>query len=179
MADNHIKLSVSSYNAAIPNTEAVIMIEGTPGTANLAGEVALTAADDEEGDWIYSATAEGRTGEVAVGGLDLDEQQGVIYSGRDGMSCYVAIEGSIMGEGTIAGDAGDSATLAILLNNTPIGFADEGYVDLGVAATYDMNVYAHIPRLTKLDVIRVAVINDGTEAQDAELAGGDLRIYGA
>ena len=42
-----------------------------------------------------------------------------------------------------------------------------------------MNVSeAYVANLQPDDVLRVCALNDGTEAQDAEVAGGDLRIYG-
>ncbi len=181
MAENHASLKCMDYTVLIANTEACIMAEGIQGTDNLQESLVLTegSTQAESGDWIYSATAEGRTGEVAVLGLDADDEPGLIYSGQAGASCSVRVEGAIMGEGTIAGDAGDSATIVILLNNTVVGAAEEGFVDLGVAATYDMNVtVAYVSNLQPLDVIRVVCLNDGEEAQDAEVAGGDLRIYG-
>jgi hypothetical protein len=169
------------YAVLITNVEDAEAIEGTQGTASLAEALGLTegSTQTEAGDWIYSATAEGLTGETAVLGLDVDDEPGVIYSGTPGAQCSVRVEGSIVGEGTIGGEAGDSGTLVVLRNNTVVGIAEEGFVDLGVAATYDMNVTeCVVTNLQQGDVLRLAYLSDGSEIQDMEVAGGDFRIYG-
>jgi ATP-dependent protease HslVU (ClpYQ) peptidase subunit len=85
-----------------------------------------------------------------------------------------------MQEGTIAGtNALDTATIVVMRNNTVVGIAEEGYISMGDETTVDMNVTeAYIDNLQPGDVVRVAVLSNGAEAFDAEVAGGDLRIYG-
>ncbi len=122
-----------------------------------------TAAGFESGDWLYSATAEGRTGEVAVNGIDLDDEPGFMYTGPVGNAVRVKVKGLDIVEAGIA-DAADSQTMAIMLNNTVIAYADEGFVaELDILAEFNADTY--VGGLQNLDVIRVAIIG-GTEETD-------------
>ena len=68
--------------------------EGTFGTDNLGEALAIGSLVPADGSvtstegapaFEYSATAEGRTGEVAVDGIDLDGEPGLIYQGPAGV----------------------------------------------------------------------------------------------
>ncbi len=125
----------------------------------------------ESGDWTYSATAESVGGEVAVNGLDFDDEPGWIYSGPVGGAVRVKVTALGIVEAGIA-DAADSATMAIVVNQTPVAFADEGFVaELDIAASFNADTY--IGGLGALDVIRVCIVggSEETDELDCDEAG--------
>lgn len=135
------------------------------------------------GDWAYSATAEGRTGEVAVTGpgsvsIDVDGEPGIIYTGPAGGAVRVQMKGLDILEGTIAPEAADSYAVALLVNNTIVDFSDEGVTAVGTGETVvEHNVDTYVGNLQNLDVIRVAVVGLGEETVDLDVAvGGSLNI---
>ena len=134
----NVKLRSVSINGDFEaGTEHSVVAEG--------GEAyAMTTSDEvagnETGDWTYSATAEGRTGEIAVNGIDVDDQPGMIYSGPAGGAFRVKVTNFDVVDGDIAVEAADTAVMAILLNNTVVAFADEGFVaELDISAEYNVD----------------------------------------
>jgi hypothetical protein len=176
MASNHRRLAVSEYQILTTEAAAAEVAEGVPGTANLAEALALTEGYSEIGDWIYSATAEGRTGEVAVNGIDLDGEPGLIYSGPAGAAVGVTFEGIGISEGTIAPEATDGATLALFKNNDLVDYADEGFVLLTGETVHDMNLSTYVAGLQTGDVLRVGLVGSGSEVIDVDIAPGDVRV---
>lgn len=149
--------------------------EGTKGTDNLGEALALEGivpADGvlplEGGTLEYNATAEGKTGELAVAGIDLDEEPGLVYGGPSGVFNHLQVRVTNLDvlEGTIAPEATDSVTAAVLVNNTVVGFADEGYVseiDTGILTEFNIDCIATV---TEGDVIRIALLGGGEEVSD-------------
>lgn len=165
------------YSIAVAEAAAAEVAEGVFGTDNVAEALALTEGYDETGDWVYSATAEGRTGEVAVNGIDLDGEPGLIYSGPAGGAVGVTIEEVDIAEGTIAPEATDSVTLALTLNNDIVAYADEGYVsELDTETAAEMNLSTYVGNLQPGDVLRVALIGGGEETMDVDVAPGNVKI---
>ncbi len=174
---SHVKLKSSPYSIAVAEAAAAETAEGVAGTANLAEALALTEAYDETGDFVYSATAEGRTGEVAVSGNDVDGEPGLIYSGPSGVHVRVAFDNLDVSEGTIAPEATDSVVAAILQNNTIVAYADEGYTsELDTETAVEFNCDTIVGPLTEGDVVRVALIGGGEEVSDWDVAPADLVI---
>lgn len=131
------------------------------------------------GDWSYSATAEGRTGETAVNGVDLDLAPGIIYAGPSGASVRVQIKDFDIDEGTINGGATDTVTLALYVNNDQVATADEGFVtELEVEAVLEFNLDTYVGPLQELDVLRVAYFQGSENAElDLEVLNtGSLNI---
>lgn len=173
---SHVKLKSTPYSVAVAEAAAAETAEGTVGTSNLAEALALTEGYDETGDFIYSATAEGRTGEVAVDGNDVDGEPGLIYSGPTGTQVRLEIEDLDVAEGTIAPEAGDSVVAALLQNNTIIAYADEGYTaELDTETAVEFNIATTVT-LTEGDVVRVALLGGGEEASDWDVAPANLKI---
>lgn len=178
-------LSVGGLTYAIITAEAAaaeVAGEGAFGTNNLAESLGLTEGYAEMGDFIYSATAEGRTGEVAdaASAIDVDDEPGLIYTGPSGRVFNLSFTNVDISEGTIAPEATDTATIAVLVNNKIVGLADEGYAALTGEATHEMNLEAGVMvPLTTLDVVRLVLIGDGTETNDVDIAvAGGLVISG-
>jgi len=147
--------------------------------AELGESLALEGATPAvNGDWAYSATAEGRTGEVAVNSIDLDGEPGVIYSGPAGGAVRVKVANLDILEGTIAPEAADSVTAALFLNNDVVAFFDEGFVsEIDTEIASEMNVDTYVGGLLSGDVIRVGLIGGGEETADWDVAlGGTLNI---
>lgn len=177
MAVGHSKLTSTPYSIAVAEAAAAETAEGTYGTDNTAEALALTEGYDETGDWLYSATAEGRTGETAVNGLDVDGEPGLIYSGPVGNVVRVTLQDLDISEGSIAPEAGDSVVAAIMLNNTVVAFADEGFtneIDTGIAVEF--NIDTLVGPLSESDVLRVALIGGGEEVADWDVAPANLKI---
>jgi hypothetical protein len=171
------KIANTPYSIAVAEAAAAETAEGTQGTANLAEAIALTEGYNETGDWIYSATAESLGGEVAVLGLDVDDEPGLIYSGPVGGAISVVVDGVAVLEGTIAPEATDSVVLAIMLNNTVVGYADEGYTsELDTETAVTFNAATYIGNLQEGDVVRVALIGGGEEASDWDVTPGNVKI---
>ena len=143
--------------------------------------LAITAEAGEGADWLYSATAEGRTGEVAgAEGHDLDGEPGLIYSGPVGGAVRVAVKDLDIAEGSITvPDAEDTVIAAIFLNNDVVAYADEGFLTGPVSATHEFNADTYVGGLVTGDVIRVGLITDAAaeEALDFDVAAtGTLSI---
>jgi hypothetical protein len=173
---NNRGLKVSDYSIA--TTEAA-----AAETVAEAGEaLGLTEGYSELGDWIYNAAAEGRTGEVAVTygtiSIDVDAEPGLVYSGVEGGAVSVSVEEVDITEGTIAPEATDTVTLALLLNNTIVAYADEGFVALTGETVHEMNMHTYIGGLQPGDVLRLAVIGNTEETVDVDIAPGDVRVHG-
>lgn len=168
---NVTKLEASEYSVLPTEAAAAETAEGTLGSGNTGEALGLTEAYSELGDWTYSATAEGRTGENAVNGIDLDEEPGLIYRGPAGAGVRVA---AVLGvsEGTIAPEAGDSVVAAIFLNNDVIAYADEGFVseiDTGTTTTFNVDTY--VGPLQEGDVVRLGLVGGGEETADWDIGG--------
>ncbi len=153
--------------------------EGVQGTANLAEALALETilpADGllplEGGMLEYNATAEGRTGEVAVNGNDLDEEPGLVYGGPAGVFNHLQVRITNLDvlEGTIAPEATDSVVAAVFVNNDIIAFADEGYtVEIDTATLVEFNIDT-IVTVTEGDVVRFALVGGGEETADWDVS---------
>lgn len=147
--------------------------------AELAEALALEGATPAvNGDWTYSATAEGRTGETAVNSIDLDGEPGVIYSGPTGGAVRVHVNGLDVSEGTIAPEATDSVAAALFVNNTIVDFFDEGFVsEVDTETAVEFNIDTYVGGLIEGDVIRVGLVGGGEETADWDVAlGGELNI---
>lgn len=171
---------------AIIATEAVAAVtagEVALGTGNPAESLALTEAWSEVAEFVYSATAEGRGGEVAdtATAIDLDDEPGLIYSGPTGRTYRVAFYDIDISEGTLAPEATDTATIGLMLNNKVIALSEEGYTALTGEVIHEHNIASDFTyvTLTTADVIRLAVIGDGAETNDVDVAvGGTVAIMG-
>ena len=171
---HHIGLRGTPYSIIVTEDAAQETAEGTFGTDDLASSLDLTEAYVETGNFVYSATAEGRTGEVAnaESAIDLDATPGLIYNGPSGVGYAITIAGLDVSEGTIAPEATDRVTAALMVNNEILAFADEGYVaelDTETAVAFNIATYA---ALTEGDVVRVALIGGGEEVSDWDVAVG-------
>ena len=157
--------------------------EGTFGTTNLAESLALTEAFTELGLFTYSATAEGRTGEEPdeSSAIDLDGEPGLIYTGPSGVAFNIGFGLLNVAEGTIAPEATDSVTAALMVNNEIVAFSDEGYVneiDTEVAAEFNLENGTYVV-LMESDVVRLALIGGGQEVTDWDVdTAGSLWIVG-
>ena len=171
-------LGVSEYSILTAEATAAETAEGTQGTANLAESLGLTEAYVETGHWVYSATAEGRTGETAVLGIDLDGEPGLIYNGPAGGAVSVTIKDVDVLEGTIAPEATDSVVMALMLNNDVVAYADEGYTaEIDTATAVEFNLSTYVGNLQPLDVLRVVLIGGGEEVADWDVdAIGEIVI---
>jgi hypothetical protein len=158
--------------------EAVAAETTAEGAEALAITDSSSIAGNESGDWAYSATAEGRTGEVAVDGIDVDAEPGLIYTGPAGGAVRVAVKNLDVSEGTIAPEAGDSVVAAVLLNNTVVAYADEGFTaELDTETAVEFNMDTYVGGLQSGDVIRVALIGGAEETADWDVAeGGTIDI---
>lgn len=163
-----------------PTQYTITMAEAAAAETAAEGAEALAMTENtstaESGDWIYSATAEGRTGEVAVNGIDLDGEPGLIYSGPEGGAVSVLVDGLDISEGTIAPEATDTVTVGVFLNNTLVATANEGFVALTGEATHEMNVETYVGGLTAGDVLRVGLIGGGEETVDTDVTPGNVKI---
>jgi hypothetical protein len=158
---NHTKLESVHTSAEVSGLELTIVDE-------TAEAMAFETPIPAEGDWTYSATAEGRTGEtpVTVNGVsvDLDGDPGFIYSGTPGGAVRVKVAGFDIAAGIIAPAAGDNAVFALMKNNDVVAFADEGYIaeissdEADALAETPLNVDTYVGGLQEGDVIRWAVI---------------------
>lgn len=170
LTNNQKLASVSVNGDFLEATASAVVAEG--GEA-LALELSTDIADMETGDWTYSATAEGRTGEVAVGLVDLDGEPGLIYSGPPGNAVRVKFTNVDIDHGLIAPEATDTATVAVMLNNEVIAYADEGFVaELDAEPAIEFNCDTYVGGLQTNDVIRIAVIGGTEETLDLDVAAG-------
>ncbi len=170
----NVKLRSVSVNGDFEaKTEGAIIAEVAEAYA-MTPSSAIAGA--ESGDWAYSATAEGRTGEVAVNGIDVDDEPGMIYTGPPGGAFRVKVTNFDVVDGDIATEDTDTMAMAILLNNTVVAFADEGFVaELDISV--ESNVDTYVGGMISGDVIRVALIGGGEETLDLTVSeGGTLDI---
>ena len=172
---NSTKLrSVTVNGDFAEDASAAVVAEG--GEA-LALTDSSSIAGAESGDWTYSATAEGATGEVAVDGVDVDAEPGMIYTGPAGNAVRVKVANLDVASGLIAPEAADTVTAAVLKNNDVVAFADEGFVAELDAVTAEFNIDTYVGGLKSGDVIRVALIGGGEETLDLDVAeGGTIDI---
>lgn len=162
---NSTKLQSGEFQADFAEAAAAETV--AEGAEALALEGATPAVS---GDWAYSATAEGRTGETAVNSIDLDGEPGIIYSGPAGNAVRVQVKGLDVLEGTIAPEATDSVAAALFLNNTVVDYFDEGFVsEVDTATLVEMNIDTIVPGLQSGDVIRVGLIGGGEETADWDI----------
>ena len=131
-------------------------------------------------DWTYSATAEGRTGEVAVSCVDLDDLDGIISSGPSGAAVRVKVSGfDVDAATTIAAEQADTMTLGLYVNNVLVDYADEGFVaELDDEVVDEFNLDTYVGGLIEGDVIRLAYVS-GTEEVEMDIdliGGGSLNI---
>ena len=131
------------------------------------------------GDWAYSATAEGRTGEVAVNGIDMDDAPGVIYSGPSGVAVRVQVTGFDIDLAIIAPAAINTLALGLYLNNTLVDYCDEGFVtELDDEVVDEFNLDTYVGAIQEGDVIRMGYVQ-GTENAELDftaVVGGSLNI---
>ena len=159
---NSTKLQNTEFQADF--TEATAAETVAEGAISLALEGATPVIN---GDWAYSATAEGRTGEVAVNSIDLDDDPGIIYSGPGGGAIRIKVAGLDVLEGTIAPEATDTVVPAVFVNNDLIDFFDEGFTDeIDTGTLVEFNLDTYIGNLQPLDVIRIALVGGGEETAD-------------
>ena len=151
-------------------------------TAEGAEALALTdsasIAGNESGDWAYSATAEGRTGEVADGNIDVDAEPGLVYNGPAGGAVRVKVSNLDVSEGTIAPGATDSVVAAVLVNNSVVAFADEGFTaELDTETAVEFNIDTYVGGLQPGDAVRVALVGGTESTCDWAVAeGGSIDI---
>jgi hypothetical protein len=156
-------------------TASAVVAEGAEALALTTSEA---IAGNESGDWLYSGTAEGRTGEVAVDGIDLDGEPGLIYTGQPGNYVRVKVANLDVDHGLIAPEATDQLTAAVFVNNTIHGFADEGFaVELDAEPAIEFNFDTIVGPLQSGDVIRVGLVGGGEETLDLDVAeGGSIDV---
>lgn len=172
-----------TYAIGPSEAAAAEVAEGTFGTTNLAEALGLTEGFSELGQFVYSATAEGRTGEEPNenSAIDLDGEPGLIYSGPSGVAFNIGFGNIDISEGTIAPEATDKVTVALMVNNDIVAFADEGYVtEIDTEVAYEMNLEnGTYVVLQESDVVRLALIGGGQEVTDIDVdTAGSLWIVG-
>ena len=165
-------------NTKLASTPCVLDVSGVSLTIidEAAEAMTLETAVPDAGDWVYSATAEGRTGETPVVtngvSIDLDGDPGVIYSGNDGNAVRVKLKGMDIVAGIIAPAAGDDAIFALFKNNDVVAFVDEGSIanissaEADALAETTLNLDTYVGGLIAGDVLRIGVIP--TEGQANE-----------
>jgi len=174
----------STKKAAFPSsaevTGATVVLNDETGVS-LAFETPIPA----EGDFTYSATAEGRTGEVAVitNGVsnDFDGAAGFIYRGEDGGAVRVAIQNLDLTANAITGPTeGENYVVALLQNNDVVAYADEGWLDGADLSATEINLDTYVGGLKENDVLRVAILSEegnADEEADIDVAeGGNILI---
>ncbi len=114
-------------------------------------------------DWTYSTTAENLVEEVAVLGVDMDDEPGLIYSGKVGAAISLQLTDFDLSAGEDVAETTDFYNVGIFVNNDLIIISDEGWVE-GDAASTEFNLNGLVPNLQTNDVLRVAVISqEGAE----------------
>jgi hypothetical protein len=173
---NHTKLRSVTVNGDFEEATASAVV--AEGAEALALTPSSGIAANESGDWTYSATAEGRTGETAVDGIDLDGEPGLIYTGQPGNYVRVKVANLDLDHGLIAPEAADTATVAVFVNNDVHGYADEGFAaELDAEPAIEYNLDTIVGPLQSGDVIRIGVVGGGEETLDLDVAeGGSLDI---
>lgn len=174
-------LAVSTYLIDFTEDAEAEVVEGTGQSLALEEATGLT----EAGDFIYSATAEGRTGEVAgAQGYDFDDAPGLIYSGPNGALVRVGFNDlDIVETNDEAPEATDTWTTALFVNNDVVVLCDEGWfaeIDTETAIETNIENGAAVT-LQEGDVVRAVLLNaEGAEDdQTVDVAeGGRLYIVG-
>jgi hypothetical protein len=169
---NHQRLEAAQVDADFSEATAAAVV------AEAAEALALEGTTVNQIDWVYSATAEGLTGEVAVGGIDLDGEPGLIYGGPLGAGVRVSVANVDVDHGLIAPEATDTAVVALFVNNTVVAYADEGFTaELDAEPAIEFNLDTYVGPLSVGDVLRVGIIGGTEETLDLDVAlGGSLMI---
>jgi hypothetical protein len=159
---NSRPLRPTAVTGAFDDAPAASALEGT------AEALDLLFDGNANGDWTYSATQEGRTGEVAGDtGADMDGEPGLRYDGPAGASVRVNVTDLDIGPSTSASgapEAADEFTVGLFRNNDIIGHADEGWASEFDTATAEFNVSAVVDNLQPNDVLRVGLMaHEGNE----------------
>lgn len=171
---------LESIDTSAEVSGATVVLNAETGVS-LAAETPIPA----EGDWTYSATAEGRTGEVAVitNGVsnDFDDAAGFIYSGNNGGAARVKISNLDLTANAITGPTeGETYAVALMKNNDVVAFTDEGYQDGADLAATEQNLDTYVGGLISGDVLRVAILskegNADIEADIDVAEGGAILI---
>jgi hypothetical protein len=170
---NSVKLEAVDFSADFSEATAAAVVAETAEALALEG-----AAPAINGDWTYSGTAEGRTGETPVNGIDLDGEPGVIYSGPAGNAVRVKVTGVDVDHGLIAPEAADTAAVVLFKNNDIVAYADEGYAaELDAEPAIEFNLETYVGGLQSGDVLRVGIVGGGEETLDLDVAvGGTVNI---
>ncbi len=169
----NVKLSPQEYQ--IDQEAATITVNAETATATrMEGNTPAVS-----GDWSYSDTAEGRTEEVAVNGIDMDDAPGIIYAGPSGVAVRVQVTGFDIDLSAINPAAINTVALGLFLNNTLVDYCDEGFVtELDNEAVDEFNIDTYVGGIQEGDVIRMGWVQ-GTENAELDLeavVGGSLNI---
>jgi hypothetical protein len=130
--------------------------------------------------WTDSDDAEGLTGAVAVAGVDMDLESGLVYAGPVGAHLNIAftnvdVRGSLGG----APEAADTLNIGVYRNNDLVGSSDEGFVAEFDTATAEFNGTVEVDNMQTGDVIRFALMT-GEGSEDSLLVdlveGGEILI---
>ena len=137
--------------------------------------------DISSADWTYSAAAEGRTGEVAVRGVDMDGEPGLIYAGQNLSAVHIQLKDCDLLASEVsllAPEATDGFNVGLYVNNDLIAGSDEGATIEMDTATVEFNASGYVGNLIAGDVLRVAVIaSSGNEdGVKLKLNGGSVLI---
>jgi hypothetical protein len=156
---NARSLSVKPLRGELVIGQVALPLEGT------AEAQPLAFLDDSE-DWTYSATAEGNGGEVAVNGIDLDLEPGLVYAGPVGAHVDVVFSNiDVQADiGSVAPEAADQLTVGVFKNNHLVKAADEGWVAEFDTGTAEFNGSCVVGNLQTGDVVRLALmVHEGSE----------------
>tara|TARA_R110000824_G_scaffold102267_4_gene242632 strand:+ start:711 stop:1127 length:417 start_codon:yes stop_codon:yes gene_type:complete len=135
-------------------------------------------SDASSPHWLYSATAE----DNGTAGL-LDGEPGVIYKGVITQAVRVNARDLVIASGIIAPEATDTIIVGVYKNSTLVSSFDnetvagEIIVDELDAVTATLEVDTIVDAVGPGDVIRVAILGQGAETLDLDVAaGGALSI---
>lgn len=133
-------------------------------------------------DWTYSETAEGRTGETPINGLDMDGEPGLIYAGPAGASAQVAftnVDVKAAGTGASLPEATDQYTVGIFRNNELVKQCDEGWQAEFDSETVEFNGDGVVTNLQSGDVLRIGLLTHESSEDSLQLTvdeGGEINI---
>ena len=171
---NHQTFEAQPAIVSIPVGETAAPLEGTA--------VALALNPDSiNTQWTYSATAEGLTGEVAVNGIDMDGQPGLIYSGPVGGQVRVSFTNiDVAGSKALLPGAADAFTIAVFKNNSLVGKSDEGFAAEFDTATVEYNGSTIVGNMQTGDVLRFGLITEAAseDGQVLTVVGGGEIVLG-
>lgn len=169
-----------SHHSSMEAQPAVLSVAAGSQEAALEGTAVALALVTESVNtqWTYSATAEGLTGEVAVAGIDMDGQPGLIYSGPVGGQVRVSFTNiDVAGSKALLPGAADAFALAVFKNNSLVGVADEGFAVEFDTATAEYNGSTIVGNMQTGDVLRFAVMTEAA-SEDGQLLtvvnGGEI-----